>query len=107
MLDNEVTQPPKFRTKNWVETNDDASRTYNTNSQIKFKTILVKTGLCDYSDAYIYVKETKTAPGQGADAATVAEHRNHKQVIFKNCAPFTDCINEITHRLIMPKIMIL
>ena len=31
--------------------------TYNTNSQIKFKVSLLKSSLCDYSDAYILAKE--------------------------------------------------
>ena len=39
LLDNTLNQPSKFRTKIWVEINDDARETYNTNSQIKFKTI--------------------------------------------------------------------
>ena len=38
LLDNTSNQPSKFRTKNWVEINDDSQGTYNTNSQIKFKT---------------------------------------------------------------------
>ena len=55
LLDNRPNQPSKFRTKNWIEINDDARRTYNTNSQIKFKTSMLKSSLCDYSDAYILV----------------------------------------------------
>ena len=43
-------QPTKFRTKNWIEINDDTRRTYDTNSQTKFKTSLLKSGSCDYSD---------------------------------------------------------
>ena len=35
LLDNTPNQPTKFRSKNWVEINDDARGTYNTNSQIK------------------------------------------------------------------------
>ena len=41
----------KFRTKNWVEINDDSSRTYNMKSQIKFKNLMLKSSLCDYCDA--------------------------------------------------------
>ena len=40
-LDNTSNQPPKFRTKNLVEANDESRGTYNTNSQIKFKTSIV------------------------------------------------------------------
>ena len=46
----------KFKTKNWVEVNDESRGTYNVNSQIKFKTTMLKSSLCDYSDAYILVK---------------------------------------------------
>ena len=48
-------QPSKFRTKNWAEINDESRRAYNPNSKIKFKTSMLKTCLCDYSDAYIFV----------------------------------------------------
>ena len=37
-LDNTLNQPSKFRTKNWVEINDDWRETYNTDNQVKFKT---------------------------------------------------------------------
>ena len=68
--DNKSNQPSKFRTKNWVEINDESrGGTYNVNSQIKFKTTMLKSSLCDYSDAYILVKRTITITGAGADAA--------------------------------------
>ena len=51
LLENAPNQPTKFRTKNWVEINVDLHGTYNTNSQIKFKTSVLRTRLCDYSDA--------------------------------------------------------
>ena len=47
VLDNTPNQPTKFRTKNWIEINDDVHRMYNTNSQIKFKTSMLKSRLCD------------------------------------------------------------
>ena len=50
----------RFRMKNWVGRNDDARGTYNTNSQTKFKTPVLKSILCDYSDAYILVSGTIT-----------------------------------------------
>ena len=60
LLVNTPSQPSKFGTKNWVEINDDPCGTYNTKSQIKFKTTMLKSNLCDYSDAYIHVKGTIT-----------------------------------------------
>ena len=61
-------QPSKFRTKNWVEINDDAQGTYNINSQIKFKTTMLKSVLCNYSDAYILIKGNLTVANTGVAA---------------------------------------
>ena len=68
-LDDASIKPSKFRTKNWVEINDESRGTYNVNSQIKFKTTMLKSNLCDYSDAYILVKGKITITGAGADEA--------------------------------------
>ena len=63
--------------------------------KIKFKTSMLKSILCDYSDAYTLlsgnVSVTNTA-AQDADA-----NNNNKKEVFKNCAPFTDCISEINN----------
>ena len=56
LLDNTSNQPSKFRAKNWVEIDDDSRGTFNTNSQLKFKTTLLKSSICSYSDLYILVK---------------------------------------------------
>ena len=95
MLDDASNQPSKFKTKNWVEVNDESRGTYNVNSQIKFKTTLLKSSLCDYSDAYILVKGKITITGTGDDAAARQADERDKGVAFKNCAPFTDCISEM------------
>ena len=63
MLDNTLDQPSKFRTKNWVEINDESKESYNTSSDIKFKTTMLRSNLCDYVDSYIYVKGTITITG--------------------------------------------
>ena len=95
MLENTPNQPTKFRTKNWVDINYDLCGTYNTNSQIKFKTSMLRTSLCDYNDAYILVNGTITITAAGDnDAARRLDERN-KGVIFNNCVSFTDCISEI------------
>ena len=71
LLDNTSNQPSKFRTKNQVEINDESRGGYNVNSQIKFKTTMLKSSLCDYSDAYILVKGKITvADTSSAGAAT-------------------------------------
>ena len=94
LLDNASNQPSKFRTKNWVEINDESRGGYNVNSQIKFKTTMLKSSLCDYSDAYILVKGTITITGAGTDAAARQPDERDKGVIFKSCAPFINCKTE-------------
>ena len=88
-------QPSKFRTRNRVEINDESRGAYNVNSQIKFKTTMLKYILCDYSDAYILVKGTISVNNTAAQGA--AANNTNKKVIFKNCAPFTNCISEINN----------
>ena len=97
LIDDASDQPSKFRTKNWVEINDESGGTYNVNSQIKFKTTMLKSSLCDYSDAYILVKGTITITGAGADATARQADERDKGIAFKNCAPFTNCISEINN----------
>ena len=95
LIDGASNQPSKFRTRNWVEINDESRGAYNVNSQIKFKTTMLKSSLCDYSDAYILVKGTISANNTVASSA--AANNTNKKVIFKNCAPFTNCIREINN----------
>ena len=59
-LDNTPNQPSKFKIKNWVEIYDESWWTYNEDNQIKSKTLLLRSSLCDYGDAYILVKGTMT-----------------------------------------------
>ena len=91
--DDTSNQPSKFKTRNWIEINDESRGVYNVNSQIKFKTTMLKSSLCDYSDAYILVKGTINVNNTAAQGAAA----NNKKVIFKNCAPFTNCISEINN----------
>ena len=97
LIDDTSNQPSKFRTKNWVETNNESRGACNVNSQIKFKTTMLKSSLCDYSDAYILVKGAITINGIGADAAARRANKREKGVAFKNCVPFTNCISEINN----------
>ena len=60
LLGNEWKQTSKFRTKNCVETNDESRGTHNVNSDIKFRTAMLKSRFCHYSDAYILVKQSQT-----------------------------------------------
>ena len=93
--DNTLNQPSKSRTRIWIEINDESRGVYNVNSQVKFKTTMLKSSLCDYSDAYILVKGTISIHNTAAQGA--AANNTDKKVIFKNCAPFTNCISEINN----------
>ena len=95
LIDDTSNQPSKFRTKNWVEINDESRGVYNAGSQIKFKTTMLKSSLCNYSDAYILVEGTISVNNTAADGA--AANNTNKKVIFKNCAPFTNCISQINN----------
>ena len=92
LLNDGSNKPSKFRTRNWVEINDDARGTYSPNKQIKFKTSMLRSSLCDYSDAYILVTWNITV--NNTDAAGAAANNTNKKVIFQNCAPFTNCISK-------------
>ena len=94
LLNDESNKPSKFRTRNWVEINDGIRGAYSPNKQIRFKTPMVRSSLCDYCDAYIIVKGNISLNNTAA-AAAVANNTN-KKVIFKNCSPFTTCISKIT-----------
>ena len=97
-------QPSKFRTTNWVEINDESEESYSANSDIRFKTAMLRSNLCDYPDAYILVEGTITItwsvglPEGRIEAQLLAarpgDERN-KGVMFKNCASFTKWISRI------------
>ena len=87
LLDDASNKTSKFKTKNWIEINDESKGTYDVGNEIKFKTTMLKSSLCDYSDAYIRVRGTIIVNNTAAEGA--AANNNIKKVIFKSCAPFT------------------
>ena len=93
MLNNGSNKPSKLRTRNWFEINDEARGTYSHNKQIKFRTSMLRSSLCDYSDAYIFLKGNVTVNNTADDGAPA--NNTNKKVIFKSCAPFTNCISKI------------
>ena len=96
LLDNALNQPSKFRTRYWVEINDESRGAYN-DDDIKFKTVMLRSNLCDYADAYILVKGRITITRARADGAVRRADERDKGVIFKNCVPFTKCISRINN----------
>ena len=100
LLDNEVVlsasnKPSNFRKRNWVEINDNIRGAYAPNKQIRFKTAMLRSILCDYSDAYILVKGNISVNNTAAAAAS--PNNANKKVIFRNCATFTNCISKINN----------
>ena len=95
LLNNKLSKPSKFRTKNWVEINDDVRGAYSPNKQIRFKTSMLRSSLCDYTDAYILVKGNISVNNTAADGA--ASNSTNKKAIFENCAPFINCISKINN----------
>ena len=74
LLDNTPNQPSKFKIKNWVKIYNDAQEIYNTNSQIKFITSMLKSGLYGYSGAHILLSGTIQSQTQ---------EQKHPQIIEK------------------------
>ena len=89
----------KFVTREYVRINS-LLHTYNKNKSIRFKPML-RSSLCDYSDAYILFKGTitVTAPGANNGANNIRDKRN-RPLILKNNAPFVSCITGINGELI-------
>ena len=70
---------------------------YNTNSDIRFKTTMLKSSLCDYSHAYILLKGRITITEAGDDSVARQADERDKGVVFKNRAPFINCKREISY----------
>ena len=98
--DNESERLSKFVTREYVRVST-LFNTYNENKLIRFKTPMLRSNLCDYSDAYILVKGTitVTAPGVNNNVNNIRDKRN-RPVILKNNAPFVSCITRINGQLI-------
>ena len=82
LLGNKTTQPSKFRTKKWVEINNESCGEYCAVSQFRFKPTMLRLSLCNYSDVCILVKGAITITGDGDDEQMKANERQ---------ADATDC----------------
>ena len=79
-----IDRPSKFRTRDWVEVNNDVNGICKTVKQIEFSTLMLKSFLCDYGGAYILVKGTITFAGVRADAEN--RRKRQRSNIKKMCA---------------------
>ena len=83
LLESTSDNPSKFRTRNWLEINDESRRDH-ANSDIRFKTTMLRSTLCDYADSYIFVKGTITITAECDNPAAERADERNKGVIFKN-----------------------
>ena len=109
LLNGSNNENSKFATKKWYVIDSESKGNYSHLSPIKYLTKSIESSFCDYSDAYILVtgniSVTKTiAVPAGSPAGTQPQRKQPldaaTQVIFKNCAPFEKCFNEIDGTLV-------
>ena len=84
----------RFITKKWIEVQSQSENTYNTSKPIRFKTSMFRSDICDYSDAFVWVKGkiTVTNPNDNANF--------NKELTLKNNSPFISCISKINSELV-------
>ena len=85
---------PKFVTGKWMEVNDLSVGQYSANKNTRFKTPMLRSDLCDYSDAFIVVK------GRISVTDTNNANKRNKKLTCKNNAPFRSCISKIKNTFI-------
>ena len=107
-----TTSDDKEFMKKWIEVYDQSGRNCNINKEIRIKTSMLRSDLCDYSDAYIVIKGTITVdkktftaddfepPNNTAANATASNTANNnafgeQKLVFKNSAPFINCISKM------------
>ena len=89
LLDTTSDDLPRFVTRKWIEVYDQSGRnSYNANKEIRIETPMLRSDLCDFSDAYTVVKGTVTNPD---------DEKRNKSVAFQNNAPLINCISKINH----------
>ena len=93
LLGNIPDKVPRFITKKWIEVHDQPGETYNTNKQMRFKTLMLRSDLCDFSDTYIFVKGKITVSADERDSDEM-----NRQVILN--APFFSCISKVNGVLV-------
>ena len=79
---------PRYVTK-WIEVYDQSEKNCNVNKEIRIKTPMLRSDLCDFSDVYIVVKGDITVDGNNN------ANKRDKNLVFKNNAPFINCITKI------------
>ena len=84
----------RFITKKWIEVQSQSGSICNTSKPIRFKTSMFRSDLCDYSDAYVWVKGKITVTNENDNADF------NKELTLTNNAPFISCISKINGELV-------
>ena len=95
LLGTTTDETPRFITKKWVEVRDQSGSADD--DMIRFKTLMLRSELCDYSDAYIVVEGDIVLTNANGRRAIDIKNR---LLAFKNNAPFTNCISNVNNVLI-------
>ena len=112
LLGTTLDEVPRFINKKWIEVHDQSGENYNVNKEIRIRTSMLRSDLCDFNDVYIVVKGNFTvtkkiftaddfeAPNNTAANATATNNANNnvfgeKKLVFKNNAPFINCTSKI------------
>ena len=107
---------PRFVTKKWIEVYDQSEKNHNPNKEIRIKTSMLRSDLCGFSDAYIVVKgditvvkkiftgadfEASNNTVNNASATNTANNNAFSEIklVFKNNAPFINCISKINVKI--------
>ena len=85
---------PRFVTKKWIEIHPQSTSDFNTSKRIKFKTSMLRSDLCDYSEAYVWIKGDVTATDP------IPNLIFNDYFAFKNNAPFISCVSKINNKLV-------
>ena len=80
---------PRFVTKKWIDVYDQSEKNYNPNKKVRIKMSMLRSDLCDFSDAYIVVEGDITLGGDNDP------NKGNKNLAFKNNALFIICISKI------------
>ena len=79
-------------TKKWIEVNYLSRGQYSANN--RFKISILRSDLCDYSNAYIVVKEIISVSG------TNNANKRDKKLTFNKNVPFRSCISKVNNTFI-------
>ena len=94
LLGQEHDEVPRFITKKWIEVQSQSGNNYNTSKPIRFKTSMLRSDLCDYSDAYVWVKGTITVTNPNNNA------NFDRRLTLKNNPPFISRVSKINSELV-------